>query len=40
MSGRNKKTNPVKVFFTDLYKSIGEKFGLLEEKYNIYTAID
>ena len=38
--GAIKKPNPVKVFFKNLYKNIGEKCGLLEKQHNIYTDID
>ena len=38
--GAIKKPNPVKVFFKNLYKSIGDKLGLLEKNHNFYTHID
>ena len=38
--GAVKKPNPIKVFFKNLYKNIGEKLGLLDKQYNIYTHID
>lgn len=38
--GTKKKPNPIKKWFADKYKQIGEKFGLLEKQYDIYTHID
>lgn len=35
-----KKTNPIKTFFIGIYKKLGEKLGLREKEYNIYTDID
>lgn len=38
--GAIKKPNPIKIFLKNIYKNIGEKLGLLDKKYNIYTHID
>ena len=38
--GAIKKTNKLILWFSKKYKEIGEKFGLLEKRYNIYTHID
>ena len=40
--GSIKKPSPVRNFISDLYRKVGEKFGLLEKNrnYNFYTDID
>ena len=38
--GAIKKPNPIKTFLKNLYKKLGEKFGLLDKHYNIYTDVD
>ncbi|GEM_PF-6441863 len=38
--GTLKKTNLIKEFFSDIYKKIGEKIGLLKKEHNFYTDID
>ncbi len=38
--GRLKKTKPFKKFLSDVYKKLGEKFGLLKKEPNIYTDAD
>ena len=35
-----KEPSKLKQWFINKYKQIGEKLGLLEKKYNIYTDID
>jgi hypothetical protein len=34
------KPNKIKQWFTDKYKTIGEKLGLLKKQHNFYTHID
>ena len=34
------KPNKIKQWFTDKYKTIGEKLGLFKKQYNFYTHID
>lgn len=38
--GSLKKQNPVKIFFAEKYRKLGEKLGLLNKEHNIYTDID
>ncbi len=38
--GTLKKPNKLKTWISEKYRELGEKFGLLEKKYNIYTDID
>ena len=38
--GAMKKTNVIKEWFTDKYKQIGEKLGLLKKECNFYTHVD
>ena len=38
--GSIKKSCKLKQYCTKLYKTIGEKLGLLEKQHNIYTDID
>lgn len=38
--GSLKTINPVKKFFSDLYKKFGENLGLLEKYSNTYSDID
>lgn len=38
--GTLKKPSKFKTWIAEKYKKFGEKFGLLEKQYNIYTDID
>lgn len=38
--GTLKKPNKLKAWISEKYRELGEKFGLLEKEYNIYTDID
>lgn len=38
--GAIKKPSKIKQWFTDKYKTIGEKLGILEKRYDFYTHID
>ena len=38
--GTMKKPNPIKKWFSNMYRQIGEKLGLLEKQHDIYTHID
>lgn len=38
--GAIKKPNPIRVFFAETYKKLGEKLGFLKKEPNIYTDID
>lgn len=38
--GTLKKTSKLKTWLSEKYRKLGEKFGLIEKQYNIYTDID
>lgn len=38
--GKLKEPSKLKMWLSQKYKEIGEKYGLLERNYNIYTDID
>lgn len=38
--GTLKRPSKIKLWFADKYKKFGEKLGLLEKRYNIYTDAD
>lgn len=38
--GTLKKPSKLKTWISDKYRQLGEKLGLLEKEYNIYTDID
>lgn len=38
--GKIKEPSKLKMWLSEKYKQIGEKLGLLEKNYNIYTDID